>query len=169
MSFPALSFAASAFFARNLLQSIHQAFDIPTHLFAAEIDQQAKFHARETQISEDLFFVCAVQGFDRLNFQKNQILDDQIGPKPFFKVFSLKMDGNRALALNSQTLLTKHVGKKHLINRLQQPRPQLNMQSERFIHHNLRNLIFPHYPIFASFAFFARDFSAGSSGKSVSG
>ena len=74
--------------------------------------------------------------FDRLQFDDQLAIDQQIQPKAFIERNTLILDGNRLLPLNQQPALFQNFGQHRLIYRFQQPRPKIPMQLQRRIDYN---------------------------------
>ena len=76
------------------------------------------------------------QIFYRLQFRQDDTFDNQIRSESLFKGEPGIPDQNGFLALNLQALIPQQLFQHDLINRLQQPRPQIPMKTKCTIHKN---------------------------------
>lgn len=102
--------------------------DTIAHEGLAEVQEVAQLQPGESQISKQLLLVCRRDAFDRLQLQKDFAFHDQIRAEALGECLSRIFDRNSNLALHIQPMALKRSGQSHLINCLEQPRPQISVQ-----------------------------------------
>ncbi len=66
----------------------------------AEVDKQPEGQIHQAQVGQELFGMNRVEVFDRLQFNDQLSIDQQIQPKTCIELNALVTDGNRFLPLD---------------------------------------------------------------------
>jgi hypothetical protein len=116
-----------------------------------EVEKQANVITAHPEVCQDLGFMHWQQVFDRLDFEDEFLLNDDIGPKSGLKRNTFVNDGHRNLAGESDSRLMEFEAEALLINRFQQSWPQAPMQLDRKSDHRPGQLctdkhILPQWP-----------------------
>ena len=70
-----------------------------------EIDEKTQWKIEQSKIGENLLGVNRRQGFNGFQFNQNDAIDNQVGPKSLLKTEASITDRNRLLAFDLETLL----------------------------------------------------------------
>jgi len=97
--------------------------DALLHHRGPEIEQVSQSEPGEFEVGEHLFLMGGVHVFHRLEFDDDFALYDRVGAEAFFKAQPIKLNRNRYLASNLQTLLPQTMGKQNLITLSSKPGP----------------------------------------------
>lgn len=87
------------------LRTINDSFATFLKTGGTEIDEKAQREIEQSKIGENLLGVNRSQGFSGFQFNQNEALDNQVGPKPLLEAEASISDRNRLLAFNLEPLL----------------------------------------------------------------
>lgn len=93
---------------------------------------------------------------DRFQLHQNKIRHEEVGPESLLKSFPAEGNRNGLLPLHAEPLLLQHVGKQHLIDRLQQARSQISVKIKSGLHDDRSDFVLLHSRIMACLALLAR-------------
>ena len=107
----------------------------------AEIYQQAETTATQAQLGEHLLGVKRREPFNGLQLHDHLVSDEQVRAESLSKNQIPNADGYWQLASHRNTALSQFIGQHHLVDRLQQPWPELCVDAERCSQHYLRDIV----------------------------
>lgn len=115
---------------RLFRQTIDDSFDSVFEASCTEINQQSKSMAAQPELGEDLFAVNSRKFFNRLQFDNDFVLDQEVSAKSLVEdqcVISNR-DGN--LPFNAKVVLAQFMRQNHFINTLKETRSRLCVDRE---------------------------------------
>jgi len=113
------------------LQIVHHSAHAVPHHSRMEIQQQTETLVREAQIRKQLNLVNRGKFLDRLYFDDDQVLDQQIDAIRLRKFHAFVNGGQPELPTETQSPQAKLVPQRKLICALKQPRPQMPVYLDR--------------------------------------
>ena len=105
-------------------------FETFTEGFTAKIHEQPEGLLRQTQVGEQLFCMNRCGAFDRLHFDNEPIVHNEISPESVRNGEAVEFNRDRLLAFDSQTDPFETCRKNRLIDALQEARPELFVNVE---------------------------------------
>ena len=75
-----------------ILQSVDHAFDSVFHKRRPEIEQESESEFAQLQIGEELAEMHLAQLLNRLQFEQDLLLHDDVSPEPFIEFHSAKLN-----------------------------------------------------------------------------
>ena len=94
----------------------------------AEIDQEAYGKIQKTEVGQQLFAVNGLQRFNGFQLEDQLVLDEKIRAEPFFKNDPLVTYDDGFLPFDFQSPLREQLRQNRLVDRFEQPGPQIPMQ-----------------------------------------
>ncbi len=94
----------------------------------AVVDQEPEGKAHQPEIGEQLLMVDGGQLLDGFELNHQDSIDHQVRPKSFVQAESIKFNRHGLLARDRPTAILQPLGQNRLVNRLEQPRPQVAVQ-----------------------------------------
>ena len=127
-----------------LRQDIHDSLHTGLEQCCSEIDQQTKPFVCESKFREHLLAVNGRQFFDRLQFNNDEVLHNQVRAETFFenKVVVSERDGH--LPLHFESSLAPLIGKHDFVNCFKQTRPESLVNVKSCIDDHFGDFIFVH-------------------------
>ena len=100
-----------------------------------EIDQQTYVAAAQADVGKQLRLVDGINGFDALDFDDDEVFDDQIDAIAQIDALSVIDYGESYLPRNGETLFAKFVGQAGFVGALEEAGAQLRMNLHRGCDH----------------------------------
>ncbi len=117
------------------------AFDPILDSLDVEVDQETESVSGKLQVGEHLRGVYRLQAVDRLEFDDNEIVNNQIEPQSGFESFSFINHRQGDLPSNAHAGVPQLILETDLVDTLQQSRPQSGVHGERRVHNRSRSPI----------------------------
>ena len=112
----------------------------------SKIDQEAQSAVAQAEVREQLFRRDGWECFNRLQFNDEFVLDDQVSTEAFLENKLIINDGDRHLPLDSQPVFAEFVSKCDFVHGFKQAWPERRVNLVRGIDDDRSDLIFVHTP-----------------------
>src|SRR5579863_6344868 len=140
-----LSFSASLRLGASIfLQAVDRPDDALLHQRRPEVEDVSEFHAGEPQVGLNLLAVRPAEHLNGLQLDDDLAGHEQIGAKGLVEGDAFVKNRNGNLALDGQSALLQFIVHHDLIDRFEQPRPQLAMDLDRGPNQDGADFIFRH-------------------------
>lgn len=132
---------------RSLWEVVHDSMEAVFQQRFTEVDQESQSKPGQSQLSQNLFAVNRGEFLHRLQFDDNQVLNDNVGPETLIEGETIVIDRDSNLPFGCESRVSQFMHKNHFVNRFEQSRPGLFVDLDSIVNNDGCDFVLPHQTI----------------------